>query len=159
MANRRRPLWTFLALMLPVAGMLIAERFLVDEVQFSLRILKDGSLTEAQEKQLELLLEQSKMLTTFATAVVGAIAALAFKGTTVKPAGRIAKAALLVAVLCAGLSLYFGYIHYQELGWMLHQPSFNAEEWHVQWTARLQFFLFLGSVFAAAYFVFIHVIE
>ena len=110
------------------------------------------TLSNLQEKQIDLFVQQSNLLTTLTGALFAALGALSVKDTH-QPLNAPDLSVLMLAATFAGFSLYFGYLAYQEIIWMLGQKFFNLDTPQLAWPRRLQFFTFLGGVFFGLLFV------
>ena len=62
---------------------------------------------------------------------------------------------VLTSAVCAGFSLYFGYVAYQCIVWMLQNSFFDLNNPTVLWVRHYHFYSLLASVFFFADF-FIH---
>jgi hypothetical protein len=114
-----------------------------------------SALSPLQEKQLEVVLEMNHLLTTLATASLGAMGAFLiyrYKPTDRLPGHQLWRANGSCAL--AGLSLFCGYLSYDKLVWMLGNQFFNPSNPRILWLNRIQFWAFALSVFFAADFVF-----
>ncbi len=111
-------------------------------------------LTELQSKQLDAFNENSKLLTTLATALIGAITGFLLhrEGNTRLERGDLRRA--IAAWTLAALSLYFGHLTSRQLTWMLQAQFFNLFHAAVLWPARAQFWTFFLSAVLLADFVY-----
>jgi len=111
-------------------------------------------LTPLDQQQLDAFLEMNRLLITLGTAVLGGLGFLL---------GRTRKQSLpwrdlwpvVASAVCAGLSLYFGYVAYQCILWMLQSNFFDLNNPAVLWARHYHFYSLLVSVFFFADF-FIH---
>ena len=81
--------------------------------------------------------QNSKLLTTLATALIGAITGFLLhreKNSRLEP-GDLRQA--IAAWTLAALSLYFGYLTSRQLAWMLQAQSFNLFHSTVLWLGRV----------------------
>ena len=111
-------------------------------------------LTELQSKQLDAFNENSKLLTTLATALIGAITGFLLhreKNSRLEP-GDLRRA--IAAWTLAALSVYFGHLTSRQLAWMLQAQFFNLFHATVLWPARAQFWTFFLSAILLADFIY-----
>ncbi len=111
-------------------------------------------LTELQAKQLDAFNENSKLLTTLATALIGAITGFLLhrEGNTRLERGDLRRA--IAAWTLAALSVYFGHLTSRQLTWMLNAQFFNLFHAGVLWPSRAQFWTFFLSAILLADFVY-----
>jgi len=111
-------------------------------------------LTELQSKQLDSFNENNKLLTTLATALIGAITGFLLHrdGNTRLERSDLRRATS--AWTLAALSLYFGHLTSRQLTWMLQAQFFNVFHAAVLWPARAQFWTFFLSAVLLADFVY-----
>jgi hypothetical protein len=132
-----------------VGALAVLDWLVIDGLSFAEAEL--DALSNLQEKQIELFIEQSNLLTTLTGGLFAALGALALSDKhPALHAGDLA--VLMLAGTFAGFALYFGYLSYQEVIWMLGQNFFNLDTAHVAWPRRMQFFMFLGGVWCGLYF-------
>jgi len=134
-----------------VAGVLLFGYFM-GHVSFSAVKIKDNHLTEVQQKQVDIFLQMTSLLTGCATLTLGGIGALIWdrKKNTKNPTPQ-----LLTAAACSALSLYFAYLSYQYLLWMLDHGFLDLSNNFAAVTSLAQFFAFFASIVALADFVFV----
>lgn len=112
------------------------------------------TLTNLQETELNAFLEMTKLLTTLATAAIGAIAAFASYRYTVGGMPKSQEGKAIIASLLAGISILLGYVSYGKLVWMLHSHFFDLYTPFVYWPAQFQFYIFLLAIVVVCDFVF-----
>lgn len=109
-------------------------------------------INSMQQRQLDMYIEMIKLLITLGTFLFGAIAAMFAhfyeRRSTPRPQVRLA----LLAIILSGVSILCGYLSYHRVIWMLQVNVFNLAQPRIVWTSHLQFFLFLASAIAAAWF-------
>lgn len=126
----------------------------IDQIISSLPFAEQfvSQLEPRHERELDLFVEQSTLITTLATGVFAAIGAILLNSP--KRGFRAGeRTAFAATVALAGLSLYFGYSAYEEAMWMLRVNTFNLASPPVLWSRRLQFYTFLASALSGLYFV------
>ena len=107
-----------------------------------------------QVKQLELWSEMNKLLIAFATVTIGAIGGFMLNRDKTRPLSRpdLRRAATSWA-FCA-VSLYFGYLSYQQATQMLKHGVFDPLTGRLWWPARAQFWSYLVSIILFADFIY-----
>jgi Ni/Fe-hydrogenase subunit HybB-like protein len=99
-----------------------------------------------KKKQIDLWTEMNKLLIALATVVIGGIGGVVLKSDShVTLDERQMRRAAAGWIFCA-LSLYFGYLSYQEASIMLSNGIFDAKSPRLFWPTRGQFWSFLISV-------------
>jgi hypothetical protein len=122
----------------------------VDAVLVSLPVIETQPEKEItlvfKQKQLELWSEMNKLLIAFATVTIGAIGGFMLNRDKSVPltAPQLRRAA--VSWFFCALSLYFGYLSYQQATWLLKYGVFDPFSARVWWPARAQFWAFLISI-------------
>lgn len=111
-------------------------------------------LSALESRQLDTYLDTSKLLTTLATAVIGAAGGLLLRTDAKLRLTRPDRRRIIASQVFAALSIYCGHLAHQNLVWMLHSKFFNLYYGGVRWPARMQFWLFLGAVIVLADFVY-----
>jgi len=132
-----------------VAGLLLFNHFL-GRLPFVSAKVED--LNNRQQKQVDIFVQMTSLLSGFATLALGGIGALIWER---KKAGKSATPQLLMAATGSALSLYFGYLSYQYLLWMLDHKFFDLSNQVVAVTGLVQFCAFFASIIALADFVFV----
>jgi hypothetical protein len=145
---KARRILLYCALVLLVLGLVLFDRALnarsyVEEARLT--------LTNLEEKELDIFLQVNSLLCGLATLAFGGIGALMWDKRKGKSHGFL----LPFAATCCGLSLYFGYLSYKYLMWMLEHHFFNLSSFFVSVPSVLQFCCFLISVVALADFIFV----
>jgi hypothetical protein len=122
-------------------------------------IVSSSSLTETDtippwvEKALDAYSAMSGLLTTLATALLGALGYLLTNGNQAAPQLRNGASAMGSA-LFAVLSLYFGYVSHLTLLAYTYSNAFNPNFFGVIWPSRSQFYTLLLAVLFFADFAF-----
>jgi hypothetical protein len=99
---------------------------------------------EFMKKQLDIWAEMNKLLIALATLAIGAIGGLLMKNEArIQP--RQARRAAAGWIFCA-LSLYFGYLSYQQAASMLSIGAFDSHSPRIWWPTQAQFWAFIVSV-------------
>jgi len=141
--------WRFYAVVVLAAFLIHGIGALVNSVQ-DVQPISSSLSDEYKKKQLDIWAEMNKLLITLATVVIGGIGGFVLKGSaphTLEP--RQMRRAAAGWVFCA-LSLYFGYLAYQEASIMLSNGIFDAKSARLFWPTRGQFWSFLISVLVFA---------
>lgn len=108
-----------------------------------------------QQRQLDSYFEMIRLLITLATLVMGGITGYVInRGREAELGGRQLRRVIASWTLCA-TSLYFGYLAYQQVGWMLNHGFFNPYNPRVWIPTRGQFWSFLACVVVFADFVYV----
>jgi hypothetical protein len=128
----------------------LIERSLADHQE--LLGVKVESLTNLQEKHFEVVLAQSNYLVTLASALIAAVAMYHVKRR--RNYSLRYRAALMITVMSAGLSLYLGYRVYEEVSWCLSVGMLLTDTEAFRWVMRLQFITLLAAGCAAMWAVF-----
>jgi hypothetical protein len=134
----------FYALLLIVVGGLFALQWFISSRSFA--EAKLVSLSSFQEKQLEIFRESDSLLTTLATAAIGAIGAFVFNRYNEGDLPRGQRIRAIASAVLAGISLYCGFLSQRILLWMLQKGFFNLTNPRLVWSDELQFWSFLLSL-------------
>lgn len=109
---------------------------------------------EFKTKQLDMWTEMNKLLIAFATITIGAVGGFMLNRDKTAPlSSRQMRRAAASWFFCA-LSLYFGYLSYQQATWMLSYGIFDPLGARLWWPARAQFWTYLVSVILFADFIY-----
>jgi hypothetical protein len=127
-----------------VVGVLFALQWFISSRSFA--EAKLVSLSSFQEKQLEIFRESNSLLTTLATAAIGAIGAFVFNRYKEGDLPRGQRIRAMASAVLAGISLYCGFLSQEILLWMLQNSFFNLTNPRLVWTNELQFWSFLLSL-------------
>ena len=146
----RRVIGAAAVLVLAIVAVMLLEGSYIEQMPFA--EVEISSLAAIHEKQIDLFIQQSNLLTTLASALLAALGAFLLKADG-PPIRGGEFALILLALISSGGSLYFGYLAYQEVIWMLHNNFFNVENPYVEWARRLQFFAFLIGAVVSLLFV------
>jgi hypothetical protein len=106
-----------------------------------------------EEKALDAYSAMSGLLTTLATALLGALGYLLINASQAAPQLRN-RASAMGSALFAVLSLYFGYVSHLTLLAYTYNNAFNPNFFGVMWPSRSQFYTLLLAVFLFADFAF-----
>jgi hypothetical protein len=106
-----------------------------------------------QEKALETYSSMSGLLTTLATALLGALGYLLINARQAVPQLHHGASAVGSA-LFAGLSVYFGYVSHLTVLSSTYSNVFNPYAFGIVWPSRSQFYTLLLAVFFFADFAF-----
>ena len=112
-----------------------------------------SSLSELQDRQLDVFLQSTVLLSTLATLVLaagGSVILGRYGSTAVPPAQRTA---FIVIAVLGGLGLYSAYLALRMTQFMLGAEFYNLSWSLVRWPARLQFAFCLGAVLGLLYLV------
>jgi hypothetical protein len=137
-----------------VAALLDFINAVVARLPFALPIPEHALAMEFQRQQLDIWTEMNKLLIALATVTIGAVGGFLVnldKSNPVSPA-RLQRAA--VSWIFCALSLYFGYLSYNEAVGMLRLGTFDTFDSRLWWPTRAQFWTFLISVILFADFVY-----
>jgi hypothetical protein len=162
--RRATGLWTnrlrFYVVALVFAGAVLVFQHRMDKIAYQdAGIISSTSLgqTDAippwQEKALETYSAMSGLLTTLATALLGALGYLLINAHQGVPQLRHGASAMGSALL-AVLSLYFGYVSHLTVLSSTYTNVFNPYAFGVMWPSRSQFYTLLLAVFFFADFAF-----
>jgi hypothetical protein len=111
-------------------------------------------LTSLQEHSLSVLEEMNKLLISLALLIIGALGGLILnKKYSYTDHDNWTNLMLLLTLLFAVLSIYFGYILYYKLVEMLSNNMFDASSELLTVPQRYQFFLFLLSIISISLFM------
>jgi hypothetical protein len=99
-----------------------------------------------QEKQLDLWSEMNKLLIAFATVTIGAIGGFMLNRDKSHPLAPPDLRRAATSWLFCALSLYFGYLSYQQAAQMLKHGVFDSLSPRIWWPARAQFWSYLISI-------------
>lgn len=111
-------------------------------------------LSSLESRQLDTYLENTKLLTTLATALIGAASGLLLNRDARVALGRTDRRRIVFSWTLAALSIYAGHLAHQNVVWMLHSHFFNLFYPGIAWPTRAQFWLFLMSVVVLADFLY-----
>ena len=114
---------------------------------------KRASLSDLQQRALETVVEMDRLLTTLATALIGAASAYAarsFKSATPISFGQLFW--LTIGCAFAASSIICGYFAYDTIVWMLTKNFFRLDQSTTGWQLDAQFWLFIASVTSLAIF-------
>jgi hypothetical protein len=144
----------FYVILLIVAVALHFINNVVFHMPFSEPVPDKDLALEFQKRQLDIWAEMNKLLITLATLTAGAVGGFMLNRdkATPLPPGQTRRAAASW-IFCA-LSLYFGYLAYNEATWMLSLGTFNSYNPRIWWPIRAQFWCFLISVIIFADFIY-----
>ena len=106
------------------------------------------------KRQVDVWTEMNKLLITLATVTIGAIGGFLLNTDKSVPVSRDRMRRAAAAWLFSALSLYFGYLSYNEGANMLSMGTFDTYDARLWWPMRLQFWSFLVSVLLFADFVY-----
>lgn len=128
---------------------------LLSVVEYALRnvplVEPQTELGEFEKAQLDMFKQTNQLLTTLATAVIGATAGLLLKRDASKPdSGSADTARIVCSIVFAALSVYFGHLANSQLVFMLHSRFFNIYYGGIWLSSQLQFVAFLCSVLVLA---------
>jgi hypothetical protein len=142
--------WIFYLVLLIVLCSLFALRLFFSGLPFAEAAIE--SLSPLQEKQLELFRESNSLLSTLATAAIGAIGALLFnryKDEKVPPLQRVRA---IASILLSAISIYCGLFAHDSVLWMLQNHIFNVSNPRVFWSGQCQTWSFLLALLVLADF-------
>ena len=111
-------------------------------------------LSALETRQLDTYMETTKLLTTLATAVIGAATGFLLNRREKVKLTDAHKRRVLFSWILASASLYCGHLAYQNVIWMLNSKFFNLFYPGIAWPTRAQFWLFLLAVITLADFVY-----
>jgi hypothetical protein len=109
---------------------------------------------EFKKKQLDMWAEMNKLLIAFATVTIGAVGGMLLNRDKSIPVSTSQRRRAAASWLFCALSLYFGYLSYQQASWMLNSGVFDPLTPRLWWPARAQFWSFLISVILFADFAY-----
>jgi hypothetical protein len=107
-----------------------------------------------RQKQLDLWSEMNKLLIAVATVTIGAIGGVMVNRDKAHPLSRPQLRRAAASWLFCALSLYFGYLSYQQATRMLTHGIFDPFTARLWWPARGQFWTFLISLIIFGDFVY-----
>lgn len=149
----RIPLWVYYLAMI---GALVAGAYFIPT---SPTVPLDVVVKDSARATLDLLLETTKLVTALDTALVGAAAALAVKGTEWSSTwGRAECVLVLLCFLGASLSYFGVYLTQVAVLAMVYQGGLYLFEARLYFGFRLQFYGMLGGVVCLG-IVFIRMLE
>jgi hypothetical protein len=111
-------------------------------------------VTAYKEKQLDLWSEMNKLLIAFATVTIGAIGGFILNRDKASPLSLPQLRRAGASWLFCALSLYFGYLSYQQGAQMLKHGVFDPFSARLWWPARGQFWAFLISIILFCDFIY-----
>jgi len=109
---------------------------------------------EFKTKQLDMWAEMNKLLIAFATVTIGAVGGFMINRDKSAPLSPPQMRRAGASWLFCALSLYFGYLSYQQATWMLNAGVFDPLAARLWWPARAQFWSFLVSIILFADFIY-----
>lgn len=107
-----------------------------------------------RQKQLDLWSEMNKLLIAVATLTIGAIGGMMVNRDKARPLDPPQLRRAAASWLFCALSLYFGYLSYQQATRMLNHGVFDPFTARLWWPARGQFWTFLISIIILGDFVY-----
>lgn len=112
------------------------------------------AVAEFQQKQVDMWAEMNKLLIAFATVTIGAIGGFMLHRDKAHPLlpPHLRRAA--ASWLFCALSLYFGYLSYQQATQLLKHGVFDPFTPRLWWPARAQFWSFLVSIILFGDFIY-----
>ncbi len=110
-------------------------------------------LDDVQKAQLDAYLEVNRLLTTFGTAILGALSFLLF-GQEKPGTWQRHRLAVLLGVICVAVSIFFGYVAYLFILSMLRDGLFDLTSSSPHWAQQAHFYTFLAGVVFLADFVY-----
>ncbi|HEV3331352.1 MAG TPA: hypothetical protein VG096_10245 [Bryobacteraceae bacterium] len=110
--------------------------------------------TEFKKKQLDLWSEMNKLLIAFATVTIGAIGGFMVNRDKTHPLSPPHLRRAAMSWFFCALSLYFGYLSYQQATQMLKHGVFDPFTARLWWPARGQFWSFLVSIILFGDFIY-----
>jgi hypothetical protein len=131
---------------------------IVFRIPFSEPVDKDLAL-EFQKRQLDIWEETNKLLITLATLTAGAIGGFVLSRDKAFPRSISHRRRAAASWIFCALSLYFGYLSYNEATWMLSLGVFNSYNPRLWWPTQAQFWSFLISVIIFADFIYGSVLD
>ena len=105
-------------------------------------------------KQLDMWAEMNKLLISFATITIGAVGGFMLHRDKTAPLSSAQMRRAAASWMFCALSLYFGYLSYQQASWMLSYGIFDPVGARLWWPARAQFWSYLISVTLFADFIY-----
>ena len=109
---------------------------------------------EFKTKGLEMWAEMNKLLIGFATVTIGAVGGFMLNRDKTAPLSPPQMRRAAASWLFCAMSIYFGYLSYQQASWMLSYGVFDPLIARLWWPARAQFWSYLVSVTLFADFVY-----
>jgi hypothetical protein len=107
-----------------------------------------------RQKQLDLWSEMNKLLIAVATVTIGAIGGMMVNRDKARPLSPPQLRRAAASWLFCAMSLYFGYLSYQQATRMLTHGVFDPFTPRLWWPARGQFWTFLVSIIIFGDFVY-----
>jgi hypothetical protein len=107
-----------------------------------------------RQKQLEVWSEMNKLLIAVATVTIGAVGGFMLNRDKTAPLLPQQMHRAAASWFFCALSLYFGYLSYQQATWMLTYGIFNPFNPRLWWPARAQFWTYLLSLVLFADFIY-----
>lgn len=112
------------------------------------------SLNELQEKSIEIILEMNKLIISLSLLLIGGIGAfLLQKYQSVKIHSLAQRMTIVLSIISASLSIYFGYVLYFRMVEMLSNNWFNPQSNLIEQPLMFQYYSFLLSVVLFGLFV------
>ena len=143
----------YLLFAIAVVALIGFEAFLTS-VPFADAVPDAETVRELRKQQLDAYFEMIKLLITLATLAMGGITGyVVHRSRAIGLAAGHLRRIVAAWTLCAA-SLYFGYLAYQQVGWMLNVGFFNPYNPRVWLPTRGQFWSFLASVVVFADFIY-----
>lgn len=109
---------------------------------------------EFQKRQLDIWTEMNKLLITLATVTIGTVGGFLVNRDKTNPVSLAQLRRAAASWIFCALSLYFGYLSYNEAVTMLSLGTFDTFDPRLWWPTRAQFWTFLISVILFADFVY-----
>jgi len=109
---------------------------------------------EFKTKGLEMWAEMNKLLIGIATVTIGAVGGFMLNRDKTAPLSPPQMRRAAASWLFCALSIYFGYLSYQQASWMLNYGIFDPLCARLWWPARAQFWSYLVSVTLFADFIY-----
>ena len=129
----------------------------VDSVLYHMQLVEPQDpqlVAEFQKKQLDIWAEMNKLLIALATVTIGALGGFMLNREGHKRLQPRSLHRAAASWLFCALSLYLGYLSYQQATLMLSQGVFNPISPRVYWPARAQFWTYLISIVLFADFIY-----
>jgi hypothetical protein len=134
------------------ALVLVAFEALLDRLPFA-DALPDYAAA-LQQRQIDSYFQMIQLLITLATLAMGGITGYVLNRKETITLSRAQLRRVLASWTLCAISLYFGYLAYQQVVWMLNNGFFNPSNPRVWVPTRAQFWSFLACVVVFADFVY-----
>ena len=152
MIKIRSNLPTILYVLLIIVGWAIISYYFQPSPKPTIEIQQ---LNQLQEKSIEIIIEMNKLLISLSLLVIGGIGGfLLQKYQTLKIESLIQIVIVVLSMMFAVSSIYFGYVLYAKLVEMLSNSMFDISTNLIEEPQKFQFFSFLLSVILFGLFVF-----